>query len=284
MKIRAIQTGTVAVKTRQREGMGRGKRRLMNTFLDRQWTDPLPIFAWAVEHPEGVIVIDTGETARTSEAGYFPRWHPYFRTGLREWVTREEEVGPQLERLGITPSEVRWLVMTHLHTDHAGGLHHFPKSEILVSRVELEKAAGRMGRMRGYLNNRFPDWFHPRGLDFRPEPVGPFPESLALTQTGDVRLVPVPGHTAGQLAVIVEEDEGHSVFIAGDSSYTEDLMLRAAVDGIAPDEQAARLTLERILAYAAAVPTVYLPSHDPESAARLAERRLVQTAPERASA
>ena len=84
MKIRAIQTGTVAVKTRQREGMGRGKRRLMNTFLDRQWTDPLPILAWAVEHPEGVIVIDTGETARTSEAGYFPRWHPYFRTGLRE--------------------------------------------------------------------------------------------------------------------------------------------------------------------------------------------------------
>jgi N-acyl homoserine lactone hydrolase len=59
MKIRAIQTGTVSVKTRQREGVGRGKRRLVNTFLDRQWTDPLPILAWAVEHAEGVIVIDT---------------------------------------------------------------------------------------------------------------------------------------------------------------------------------------------------------------------------------
>ena len=284
MKIRAIQTGTVAVKTRQREGVGRGKRRLVNTFLDRQWTDPLPILAWAVEHPEGVIVIDTGETARTSEAGYFPRWHPYFRTGLREWVRPEEEVGPQLERLGITPSEVRWLVMTHLHTDHAGGLHHFPTSEILVSRVELEKAAGRMGRMRGYLNNRFPDWFQPRAIDFRPDAVGPFPESFTLTQAGDVRLVPVPGHTAGQLAVVVEENGGPSVFIAGDSSYTEDLMLRGAVDGVAPDEHAARLTLERIRAYAAAVLTVYLPSHDPESAARLAERRPVQAAPERATA
>ena len=159
MKIHAIQTGTVAVKTRQREGVGRGKRRLLNTFLDREWTDPLPILAWAIEHPEGVIIVDTGETARASEPGYFPRWHPYFRTGLREWVAREEEVGPQLERLGIQPAEVRWLVMTHLHTDHAGGLHHFPKSEILVSRVELEKATGRMGRVRGYLNNRFPDWF-----------------------------------------------------------------------------------------------------------------------------
>ena len=132
MKIHAIQTGTVAVKTRQREGVGRGKRRLLNTFLDREWTDPLPILAWAIEHPEGVIVVDTRQTARASEPGYFPRWHPDFRTGLREWVAREEEVRPQLERLGISPAEVRWLVMTHRHTDHAGGLHHFPKSEILV--------------------------------------------------------------------------------------------------------------------------------------------------------
>ena len=279
MKIHAIQTGTVAVKTRQREGSGRGKLRLLKTFIDRQWTEPLPILAWAIEHPEGWIVVDTGETARASERGYFPRWHPYFRTGVREWVALEEEIGPRLEQLGVAPSLVRWVVMTHLHTDHAGGLHHFPKSEILVSRGELEKASGRMGRVRGFLNNRFPSWFNPRRIEFRPEPVGPFPESLTLTETGDVRLVPVPGHTAGQLAVIVEED-GRSVFIAGDSSYTEELMLRGAVDGVAPDEGAARLTLERIRAYAAATPTVYLPSHDPASAARLSERRVVQLAPE----
>ncbi|MGH2947509.1 MAG: N-acyl homoserine lactonase family protein [Solirubrobacteraceae bacterium] len=248
MKVHAIQTGTVAVKSRQREGLGRGARRLANTFLDRQWTDPLPILAWAIEHSEGLIVVDTGETARTSEPGYFPRWHPYFRTGLREWVAHEEEVGPQLGRLGFSPREVRWVVMTHLHTDHAGGLHHFPDSEILVSRVELKKASGWVGRVRGYLNNRFPDWFAARGIDFAADPVGPFPESFALTAAGDVRLVPVPGHTAGQLAVIVEDERG-SIFLAGDSSYSEDLMLRGAVDGIAPDEAAARRTLERIRTY-----------------------------------
>ena len=279
MKIHAIQTGTVAVKIRQREGSGRGKLRLLKTFVDRQWTEPLPILAWAIEHPEGWIVVDTGETARASEPGYFPRWHPYFRTGVRQWVAPEEEIGPRLEQLGVAPSLVRWVVMTHLHTDHAGGLHHFPKSEIFVSRLELEKASGRMGRVRGFLNNRFPSWFNPHTIEFRPEPVGPFPESLTLTERGDVRLVPVPGHTAGQLAVIVEEDD-RSVFIAGDSSYTEELMLRGAVDGVAPDESAARLTLERIRAYAAATPTVYLPSHDPASAARLSERRVVELTPE----
>jgi N-acyl homoserine lactone hydrolase len=55
-------------------------------------------------------------------------------------------------------------------------------------------------------------------------------------------------------------------------------MLRGAVDGVAPDEDAARLTLERIRAYAASAPTVYLPAHDPASATRLAERRIVAAA------
>jgi hypothetical protein len=61
----------------------------------------LSIYAFAIEHPEGVIVVDTGETARTSETDYFPSWHPYFRYGLREWVAPEDEIGPQLQRLGI---------------------------------------------------------------------------------------------------------------------------------------------------------------------------------------
>lgn len=73
MRVHAIQTGTVAVKTRQRQGVGHGLARPINTLVDREWTEPLPILAWAIEHPEGVIVVDTGETARATEKGYFLR-------------------------------------------------------------------------------------------------------------------------------------------------------------------------------------------------------------------
>ena len=79
---------------------------------------------------------------------------------------------------------------------------------------------------------------------------------------------------------MIVAEEGRSVFLAGDSSYSERLMLLGAVDGLAPDEEAARLTLQRIRAYAAATPTVYLPAHDPDSATRLSERRTVPTASE----
>ena len=272
MDIHAIQTGTVAVKTRQRAGVGNGRRRFLNMLLDREWTDPLPILAWAISHPEGVIVVDTGETARATEAGYFPWWHPYFRVGLRETVMPEDEIGPQLKLIGIEPRDVRWVVLTHLHTDHAGGLHHFPDSEILVARTELEYASGRRGRVRGYLNHRFPSWFAPRPVEFTGPPLGPFASSLPLTSAGDVHLVPVPGHTPGQLAVLVEEDDGTVVLLAGDSSYSERLMVHGVVDGVSPSDADARATLDRIRSLASLRPVVYLPSHDPDSVERLQAR------------
>lgn len=275
MQIHAIQTGTVAVKTKQRRGEGHGPQRLLKTLVDSNWTRPLPIYVWVVEHPEGIIVVDTGETAATAEPGYFPRWHPYFRLGVREWVSQEEEVGPQLRQLGISPTDVRWVIMTHLHTDHAGGLHHFPESEILVGRAEYEAASGLTGRMRGYLNNRWPRWFKPHLVEMQPNALGPFPRSLTLTESGDVHLVPTPGHAPGHLSVIVDRDD-RTYFLAGDTSYTEQLMLRQIVDGVAPDEAAARQTLKRILRYVQEQPTVYLPSHDPDAAHRLATGAVAQ--------
>jgi glyoxylase-like metal-dependent hydrolase (beta-lactamase superfamily II) len=128
MKIHAIQTGAVALTSAWREGVGHGRRRLLHAIVDRKWTEPLPINAFAIEHPEGVIVVDTGEDARASERSYFARWHPGLRA-FREWVEPEQEIGPQLERLGIRPADVRWVVLTHLHTDTLAGCTTFPTTK-----------------------------------------------------------------------------------------------------------------------------------------------------------
>ena len=175
VRIHGLQTGTVRVKPSQRVGRGRGSIRQLNILLDRSWTDSLPIYAWAIETVDGMIIVDTGETARTREPGYFPRWHPYFRLAVRLDVTPEQEVGPQLLKIGIRPDDVRTVILTHLHTDHAGGLHHFPKSEILVCDEELRLAKGFGGRLRGYLPNRWPEWFAPRSIVFEPNLFKPDP-------------------------------------------------------------------------------------------------------------
>jgi N-acyl homoserine lactone hydrolase len=87
-----------------------------------------------------------------------------------------------------------------------------------------------------------------------------------------VTIVPLPGHTPGQIGVVVEDGD-HAVLLAGDASYTQDLMLRGIPDGVSPDEDVARLTHERVRGLAAETPTVYLVAHDPDTEARLAERR-----------
>ncbi len=274
MEIHAIQTGTVTIKTRQRAGTGPDALRSVTTLVDRDWTDPLPIFAWLIEHPEGLIVIDTGETARVSEPGYFPAWHPYFRRGVQERVNPEEEIGPQLENRWLDPGQARWVVLTHLHTDHAGGLHHFPKSEILIDPREYASASGLKGRLRGFLPNRWPAWLRPTFIDFAPVPFGPFDHSRPLTAAGDVVIVPTPGHTAGHVSVVVRTDEV-TYFLAGDTSYNQALMVEDHVDGVAPDEVAARDTLRRIRTLAQQEPLVYLPAHDPAAAERLLAKQTV---------
>jgi glyoxylase-like metal-dependent hydrolase (beta-lactamase superfamily II) len=277
MRIHAIQTGTVMVKRRQRAGTGpSGPLRLLNTIRDSEWTPPLPIHAWLIEHDdEGLIVVDTGETARAAGPGYFPRWHPYYRYAVRTFVSRRDEVDVKLRECGFEPADVRRVVLTHLHTDHAGGLYHFSKSELYVSSRELDAASGIAGRARGYLNQHWPSWFAPTPVEFTDdEPIGPFPHTHSLTADGTVRLIATPGHTPGHVSVLVQDDDCF-VFLAGDASYTQELMVAGVIDGVAPRVASARQTLQRINSFAMENPTVYLPSHDPQSSERLHQRRLV---------
>ncbi len=268
VKIHAIQTGRVKVKAAQlRREKGGGFGRL---FFSREWSEWLPIYAWLIEHPEGLILVDTGETARTAEPGYFPRWQPYYRFAVRMEVLAEDEAGPQLSRLGFDPDDVHLVILTHLHTDHAGGLHHFPRSDTLVSEAEYQGAQGLSGEMMGYLPHRWPEWFAPQFLQFEHSPFGSFDRSFRVTKAGDVVIVPTPGHTPHHVSVIVQS-ESVNYFLAGDATYAEQFLIDRQPDGVSANPEVSLDTIDRILRYAETTPLIYLPSHDPVSAQRLSQ-------------
>jgi glyoxylase-like metal-dependent hydrolase (beta-lactamase superfamily II) len=271
--VSAIQTGSVRIKAAQVEAKGTPLASMGHILFDSDWADWLPIYAWVIQHEEGAIVVDTGETARVHDAGYHPRWHPYIRWAAQFRVQPEEEIGPQLKRMGINPADVRQVVLTHLHTDHAGGLAHFPKSKIWVSQPEYEAASGFLGKVRGYLPHRWPQWWKPVFVPWASEAVGPFTRSFPLTRRGDVVAVSAPGHTPGHLAVIVRDDV--SVFIAGDITYNERLLRAGKVDGVSPNQAVSLATAKAVLKLAESEKLVYLPSHDPDGPGRLAALSLV---------
>ncbi|MEM8861976.1 MAG: hypothetical protein AAGD96_26945, partial [Chloroflexota bacterium] len=78
IKIHHIQTGYVAVKTAHREYDGPDGRGILAIAFDQQWTEWMPISVWVIEHPEGVLVVDTGETARATRSGYYQGGDAFF--------------------------------------------------------------------------------------------------------------------------------------------------------------------------------------------------------------
>ncbi len=271
MRVYAIQTGQVRIKASQVVGRGHGLKRRLAPLIDSEWSAWLPVFAYAIEHRDGVVLVDSGASAAAKS---LPRWHPYFRNAVRFDIEPDEEAGAQLRAIGIGSSDVRRVVLTHLHIDHDGGLGAFPASEILVSPGELARASGIAGRLRGYLPQRWPKHFDPKPLVLDGGPYGLFPRSKRLTADGAIVAVATPGHTPDHLSIIVEDGD-KAVFVAGDASYSEATMLQGAIDGVSEDERQAAATLAAIRTFVARTPTIYLPAHDPEAARRLAEGRAV---------
>lgn len=271
MKIHAIETGRVRVTKRWVAGKGNGVKRLANALFDKALTDWLPIYVWVIEHPEGIIVVDTGIPHDANKPRYFPPFMPLMQRAARFDIAKNEEIGPKMRALGLEPKDVGWVVLTHLHQDHDGGLHHFPNAEFVVSRDEWNAASGFGGRMKGYLNQRWPRGFAPTLVSFDDGPMEPFPGHKKLTRAGDVTLVPTPGHSPGHMSVLLNEG-GTTLMFAGDTSYTQDNLTQMIADGVGTDIEAELETHRRILAYAAKHPIVYLPSHDPGALQRLADR------------
>jgi glyoxylase-like metal-dependent hydrolase (beta-lactamase superfamily II) len=138
-----------------------------------------------------------------------------------------------------------------------GGVYHFPKAEILLSRTEME-------RPYAPIDYRWPSWFNPRRVDYDAE--GRF----LLTRAGDVELIATPGHSAGHQSVRLRREGAPDVLFAGDASFSDDQLRRDEVGGIVLNVPQTRSTADRLRALLRQRAAIYLPSHDPASVDRLA--------------
>ena len=125
-----------------------------------------PVPAFLVEHPgAGLMLVDTGfhpsVVVEPSEA--FGRVAGLIFKDLE--MTPEQAVPGQMRDLGLDPDEVRTVVMTHLHSDHASGISQFPDATFVVSDAEWHAAASG-GQLQGYQRHQFDHAFDYRLIDF----------------------------------------------------------------------------------------------------------------------
>ena len=101
------------------------------SFYGRRNRIRLPVSIYFIEHPKGKILIDTGWHREISPDGKYNRVAQVKHLGVGHFLINQgvlpkgESAVEQLEKIGIAPRDLDYIILTHLHTDHASGLRQF---------------------------------------------------------------------------------------------------------------------------------------------------------------
>lgn len=163
-----------------------------------------------IETHQGLVLVDTG-------FGFKDMLNPSW-TGLKATqlmmsaqLRPEQSAIEQIRQLGFKPEDVRHIIITHLHPDHAGGLMDFPHAEIHILDKEYTAATSPItlvekASYRPYLWAHEPNWHIHR---FEGERWHDFESVQVLSDAlYDILLIPLQGHTRGHCGVAVSTTEG----------------------------------------------------------------------------
>jgi glyoxylase-like metal-dependent hydrolase (beta-lactamase superfamily II) len=224
----------------------------------------LPVPAFLIEHPTaGAILIDTGlhpvcasdvsaNMGRAAKLIYQVR------------MEHDQALRFQLPARGIQPNEVRLVILTHMHVDHASAVVEFPDATFLVDAREWA-AAAEGGVREGYHHRQFDHAFDWRLLDYGAQSVESFAgfgQTIDLFGDGSVRLISTPGHTRGHQSVLLRTAE-REILVVGDAAYTERELRGEWQPLLVTDDHLRRRSIREIERYREQTPSaLVIPSHD----------------------
>lgn len=201
-------------------------------------------FMWLLRQGDRVILIDTGYDDAEAAARDRPiRLDP----------------GAALAPLGVTPEDVSEVIVTHLHYDHAGGLHLFPNAKLHLQAAEMAFATG-------------PCMCHdtlrmPFTADHVCEAIRRLYAGQVIFHDGDaevadgVTLHCIGGHSRGLQCVRVRTQAGWMVLASDAAHFYENVFARKPFP-IVVDLQDMLDGFEHLHALAS-YPKLIVPGHDP---------------------
>lgn len=198
-----------------------------------------PVAAYLIEHPLGRVLVDTGFHKNVQK-------HPirelsYLHYRINKPVQRPgEAVDERLAAMGLRPADLDYVVLTHLHTDHAGGVKLVADARNkLVSKTELDYAATKWIE---YVPRMW-EGVDLKTFQYSSSDFGPQKRAFDLFGDGTLLFVNIPGHTPGLSATLIRNN-GKFLLLTSDCAYSRTSWEQMILPGIVSDREASIRSLE----------------------------------------
>lgn len=253
IKIHIFHTGMVRTSPYLPYGNGCGLIKASGITTPKSKWIWMPVSTYLIEHPKGLILVDTGWDRSMSPNGAYDKKAQISSLGSfilyninQGFVESGASVDEQLNAMGIKPSDLDYVLLTHLDCDHANGLPLIKDAKhILVSNDEINM----LKKQSPIIKIRFQDkwWRNTKIEGFNYNDVeGPFGKAYDLFGDGSIKMINIPGHSDGLCAVKIKNSDGKYVLLFSDGGYGEKSWRDLITSGISMDRKKQFKSLEWI--------------------------------------
>ncbi|MGH9681564.1 MAG: N-acyl homoserine lactonase family protein [Candidatus Acidiferrales bacterium] len=181
----------------------------------------IPVNCYLIHHADGYFLWDTGISDRV--AALPDGWYPTNNPAKDIHWTRAKTLMSQLKAIGVAPSDIRYIGISHTHPDHIGNVELFPQTTVLIQRAEYDFffGTGKPGtaKLPAEALTVPPGDTTPRFS--KDHPVKLIDEDLDVFGDGSVMIVATPGHTPGHDSLLVHLSKTGWVFLTADAVHLQ---------------------------------------------------------------
>jgi N-acyl homoserine lactone hydrolase len=209
-----------------------------------------PVTGYLIETDEARILYDTGVNPDVVKD---PSncWKGLIKI-IKPKIEPSDHIVERLNEINLKPNDIDYVVQSHLHCDHAGGIRFFTKSNIIVHRNDYRFAYNP--------DPYFKSAYFLRDFDYR-ELNWKFIDGDQVIVPG-VTAILTHGHTPGHLSLVVDLQNQGTVVLAGDSIPLEENMRKMILSGTCWSNELAYQAMLRLKAIAERSHGEIWPYHD----------------------
>jgi glyoxylase-like metal-dependent hydrolase (beta-lactamase superfamily II) len=210
---------------------------------------------YLIVHPKGTLIWDAGLSDELAKApdGKFSGG------GFTMQVTNT--LASQLEKIGVAPDSIKYLGISHMHSDHIGNANLFPKATLLMQKEEYEAGFGPTPEKFGFDPKNYPT--------LHDNPVQKLQGDHDVFGDGRVVIKRELGHTPGHQALYLKLKHSGNILLSGDLVHYTDNWINKRVPGFNFDKAQSLKTMEEVERFLKANKATLWIQHDMEQNATI---------------